>query len=277
MTTPHRDARPVPAPVPAADARAGMQLISRASAVLQALEGQLTGLSLGQIAGVTGLPRPTVQRLVDALCAEGFALVDPQQGGVRLGPLIARLAGSVRIDLVALARPYLERLAWKTQESAAMTTLQDGKVVVLAIVTPPARAIQLTASVGSHWPLHSSAEGKALLSGLPEDAIRAMLPPALEARTPRTTTSVLGLLAEIQEAAGHGVAVDEEGTATGISALAARLVDGTGRRYALSLLLPASRFNALAGELRSALLECRAAVLTAAGLPPMPSPEGFTE
>lgn len=249
-----------------------MQLISRASAVLQSLEGQSTGISLGQIAEATDLPRPTVQRIVDALCAEGFVLVDPLQGGVRLGPLIARLASSVRIDLVALARPYLERLAWKTQETVAMTVLQDGKVVVVAIVTPPARAIQLTASVGSQWPLHSSAEGKALLSGLPDDVIRTILPAQLEARTPQTVTSIPQLLTELRQAAVHGIAIDREGTAVGIIALAARLVDASGRRYTLSILLPATRFDTLADELRDELLECRRAVLAAAGLPPMPSP-----
>lgn len=244
-----------------------MQLISRATSVLRALEGQQAGLSLGQIASITGLPRPTVQRIVDALCAEGLANIDPFQGGVRLGPLIARLATSIRVDLVSLARPQLERLAWTTQESVAMTVLQDGKVVVIGVFTPPTQAIRLTASIGSTWPLHSSAEGKVLLAGLPTPAIRSMLHEPLEARTPRTVTSRDALLAELHEAATSGFAVDREGTAIGISALATRLIDTAGTRYAISILLPTSRFEARFGELRDQLIACRVAIAAAAGLP----------
>ncbi|WP_424140130.1 IclR family transcriptional regulator [Roseomonas chloroacetimidivorans] len=248
-----------------AESRTGMQLISRAASVMKALEGQTAGLSLGQIARATGLPRPTVQRIVDALCVEGFVMVDATQGGVRLGPTITRLATSVRIDFVALARPHLERLAATTQESTAMTVLQDGKVVVLAIVTPPMQAVRLTANVGTTWPLHSSADGKALLSGLPEATIRTLLPDPLEARTPHTVTDRRVLLAEL-EAATSGILMDREGTSLGISALAARLVDASGTRYAISILLPTSRFEAHCARLREELAQCRAAILKAAGL-----------
>ncbi|TPG58668.1 IclR family transcriptional regulator [Roseomonas nepalensis] len=148
-----------------------------------------------------------------------------------------------------------------------MTVLQEGKVVVIAVFTPPTQAIRLTASIGSTWPLHSSAEGKVLLAGLPLPSIRALLHEPLEARTSRTVTAPDALLAEIQEAAGSGFAVDQEGTAMGISALAARLIDAAGTRYALSILLPTSRFEARFGELREQLLGCRAAIAASAGLP----------
>jgi DNA-binding IclR family transcriptional regulator len=265
MTTLNRKGPPAPAAI--TETRTGMQLISRAAAVLRALEGQPAGISLGQIAKATGLPRPTVQRIVDALCVESMVMVDPLQGGVRLGPLLARLATSIRIDLVGLARPHLEQLAWTARESVAMTVLQDGKVVVIAIVTPPTQAVRLTASIGSTWPLHSSAEGKALLSGLPEPAIRAMLPQPLEARTPNTITDVKVLIAELTGAAPSGILTDHEGTAIGISSVAARLVDASGTRYAISILLPTSRFEANLTTLREELSRCRDAILKAAGLP----------
>jgi hypothetical protein len=55
--------------------RGRMQLISRAAAVLRALEAQSGYASLGQIANSCGLPRPTVQRIVDALAAEQSASI----------------------------------------------------------------------------------------------------------------------------------------------------------------------------------------------------------
>ncbi|KHN91196.1 hypothetical protein BSK71_04695 [Pectobacterium actinidiae] len=61
----------------------GIQVISRAAAILREVCESPDGLSLGQLAALTGLARSTVQRIVDALESEhlvqagakGFALV----------------------------------------------------------------------------------------------------------------------------------------------------------------------------------------------------------
>jgi len=268
MTKPPRRGPAGHAAEAAPETRAGMQLVSRIAAVLRALEGQSAGLSLGQIAGATGLPRPTVQRLVDALLVEGLAMADPLQGGVRLGPLIARLATSVRTDLVVLARPHLERLCGTTRETVAMTVLQDGKVVVLAFLPPSGQEIRLMASVGAIWTLHSTADGKALLAGLPEATQRALLTPPLVQKTPSTVTDPDTLLAQLHEVERTGFAVDLGGTTPGISAIATRIEDASGTRYAVSILTGAAQFPALREGLQEALGACRKGILAAAGLRP---------
>ena len=48
----------------------GIQVIARAAAILRAVGRQ--GMSLGALARDTGLPRSTVQRIVDALATEHF-------------------------------------------------------------------------------------------------------------------------------------------------------------------------------------------------------------
>lgn len=256
-----------------------MQLVSRIAAVLRALEvgalegrareGRAPGLSLGQIAAATGLPRPTVQRLVDALLVEGMVAADPLLGGVRLGPLIARLATSVSTDLVVLARPHLERLCAETRETVAMTVLQDGKVVVLAFLPPAGQEIRLASSVGAIWTLHSTADGKALLAGLPEATQRALLTPPLRRKTPNTETDPDALLAQLREVERTGFAVDLDGTTSGISAIAMRIEDRAGTRYALSVLTGAAGFPASRARLEAALGHCRDAILAAAGLSPV--------
>ncbi|MDO9710417.1 IclR family transcriptional regulator [Paracraurococcus lichenis] len=244
----------------------GMQLIARAAAILRALEGQGAGLSLGQIAKATGLPRPTVQRIADALKAEGLAAVDPVHGGLRLGPVLARLGASVRSDLASFARPGLERLAWSVRETVALTVLQDAKAVVLALIHAPGRDIVLSSQVGAAWSIHCTAEGKALLAGLPEARLRQLLPDPLPRRTARTETRLPVLLAEIAEVARSGIARDQEGTADGICALAAGIADLAGLRYAISVIVPAARFATAEPMLRDALLGCRDAITAATGV-----------
>ncbi|MGC1305186.1 MAG: helix-turn-helix domain-containing protein, partial [Caulobacteraceae bacterium] len=69
------------------EANAGKQVIARAAAVLRTLENRDRGLTQAQIACDTGLPRTTVQRLVQAL--EAQQLVSSTADGVRLGPALA--------------------------------------------------------------------------------------------------------------------------------------------------------------------------------------------
>ena len=115
--------------------RGRMQLISRAAAVLRALETQSGYASLGQIANASGLPRPTVQRIVDALAAEQFVSVDPQRG-VRLGPELTRIARAAYVDLAAIVQPHIDNLARETGETAAVTVLRDHAAVYIAQAVP---------------------------------------------------------------------------------------------------------------------------------------------
>lgn len=265
-------------PGEAETARAGMQLISRAAAVLRALEGQSTGRSLGQIAAATGLPRPTVQRIVDALRVERFVAEDPVRGGVRLGPAIARMAASVRTDLTAHVRPLLDALAREAQETAALTVLRDGKAVLLAQGSPLDREIMLRSQIGTGLPLHSTANGKALLLRLPADERPGLLGgagAALPRRTARTHTSAAAVLAELEAVErGDGVAIDIEETHEGICAAGIGVIDAMGTPYSVAVIVPASRFQANLGRLRAALLDCRAALEESAGLAPTPRPRG---
>ena len=78
---------------PSSPREAGIQSIARAAAVLRALERSPSGMSLGEIAAALDLPRSTIQRIVDALKDEGFLIRASPRGGVRLGPMLLRLAG----------------------------------------------------------------------------------------------------------------------------------------------------------------------------------------
>src|SRR5262245_13661452 len=78
-----------------------IQVIARAGAILRALENEASGLSLGQIAQRVALARSTVQRIVAALAAEKLVIAASPLGRVRLGPVILRLAASVRSDFAA--------------------------------------------------------------------------------------------------------------------------------------------------------------------------------
>jgi DNA-binding IclR family transcriptional regulator len=73
--------------------RSSIQVVSRAARILECLENEPKGLSLGAIASCSALPRSTVQRLVDALAFEH--LLEVTATGVRLGPALRQCQASL--------------------------------------------------------------------------------------------------------------------------------------------------------------------------------------
>ena len=96
----------------------GMQVITRAAAILGALAEPDGGRSLAQLAAQTGLPKTTVHRICTALEQVGYVQHRRRAGGRReLGPSLLRLACSGRRDLAALLQPSLERLSVDLNET----------------------------------------------------------------------------------------------------------------------------------------------------------------
>ena len=87
------------------DSDKGIQVISRASAILREVVANSDGMSLGQLATATGLARSTVQRIVDALEIE--CLVQAGAGGVRPGWGLRRLGDLAGPSIASQLRPQL--------------------------------------------------------------------------------------------------------------------------------------------------------------------------
>ncbi len=244
--------------------RGRMQLISRAAAVLRALESQSGYASLGQIANSCGLPRPTVQRIVDALAAEQFVSIDPQRG-VRLGPELTRIARAAYVDLAAIVQPHIDDLTRETGETAAVTVLRDRAAVYIAQAVPD-RTIVLASRVGAPIPLHSTANGKALLAGLAESLVRSLVGGELPRSTRSTITSLKELLAELADVERQGFAYDEEEQTEGVCAIAVPFRDVTGTTCSLSVVVPSPRFKTNLSRFRAALTRCRDEIELATGM-----------
>jgi DNA-binding Lrp family transcriptional regulator len=150
-------------PARQAKAKQGVQVISRAANVLRALEGEKQGLSLAQIAQRVGLARSTVQRIVDALSEEHFLIAATPTSGVRLGPALTRLAESARVEFDDITRPLLIELSQSVGETVDLSVLKNQGAVFTDQVQG-AHRLRAVSHVGETFPLHCTANGKALLS-----------------------------------------------------------------------------------------------------------------
>jgi DNA-binding IclR family transcriptional regulator len=240
----------------------GIQVISRAAAIMRALENQADGLSLGEIALKVGLARSTVQRIVGALSSEGFLIAASPKGRVRLGPGLVTLARTVDIATDRLVRPILVALAGKCGETVDLSVLEGKWAIFIDQVMGSQRLVAVSA-IGERFPLHCTANGKALLACMPAETRERILRDQLPGLTPRTVTERSQLEADLKAFDETQLAWDLEEHAEGICAVGTAFIDPLGRGFAISIPVPAKRFSERKRELGEMLLDARAKCLTA--------------
>ena len=237
-----------------------VQVIARAASVLRALEGEKAGLSLAQIAQRVTLARSTVQRIVDALRTEQFVIAATPTSGVRLGPALIRLAASAGVDFDRITRPIMAKLSQKIGETVDLSVLKGSSAVFIDQIQG-AHRLRAVSAVGDTFPLHCTANGKALLSVMSEQNLQRFLRNPLPRMTSATVTKTAELRAAIDACAKSGVAFDIEEHTEGICAVGTAFLDPLGRSMALSVPVPTTRFNKMKGDLVRELLIARASIL----------------
>lgn len=243
-----------------------IQVITRAVNVLRALEGEPDGLSLGQIALRVGLARSTVQRIVDALRTEQFVIAASPTAGVRLGPALIRLAASASVEFDQITRPIMSELSQAVGETVDLSVLK-GSVAIFTDQVQGVHRLRAVSAIGETFPLHCTANGKAILSVLTDDKVARLLRSPMPKLTSNTITKPAELLKQIETCRRTGIALDEEEHTEGISAVGTGFLDPIGRAIALSIPVPTTRFRKVHEKLATQLLAARTRVLEALGEP----------
>ena len=220
--------------------RTGVQSIARAGSVLRALAAQPQGIGLAELAGAVELPKSTVHRLVGALTSEDLASTGAD-GKIVLGGALARLGAAGSRPLQDELDPILRRLREEVEETVDLAVADLGAMRFVAQL-PASHRLRAVSAVGARFPLHCTANGKALLAALPPDRLRGLLPARLPRSTPHTIVSRATLLAELDRVRADGIAYDREEHTEGISAVGAAVLDATGPVAAISIPVPTARF-----------------------------------
>ncbi|HZG05327.1 MAG TPA: IclR family transcriptional regulator [Streptomyces sp.] len=247
---------------PAAPSTGGVQSLERAFDLLERMADAGGEVGLSELAGSSGLPLPTIHRLVRTLVACGYVR---QQANRRyaLGPRLIRLGESASRLLGAWARPHLARLAEETGETANMALL-DGDEVVYVAQAPSRHSVRMFTEVGRRVLPHSTGVGKALLAHLPDGEVRALLArTGMPAVTERTITSPEVFLAALEQVRESGYAVDDNEQEVGVRCIAVP-VPGAPTAAAISVSGPAGRVTDAARDRFVPLLQETARDLSAA-------------
>ncbi len=210
------------------------QSLTRAIALLRAMEHFPRGVTTAELARVTELAPATAGRLLATLEDSGF--VEREAGRWTIGGELARIAQ--RADpqrvLAGKARPVLAELAAAAKESAMLAVPRAGpRVLVIAQVDGP-RLLGLTNWIGRQIDLHASAAGKLLLAELDDRAATAWIRRERPRRlTPRTLTTRAGLLRELARVRAQGWAEIDGESEVGLASVAVPVRDADGSLVAM--------------------------------------------
>jgi DNA-binding IclR family transcriptional regulator len=200
----------------------GSRTLARGLSLLNALGEHPDGATVSGLAESTGLDRAVLYRLLDTLTGEGFVTRDPETRKYRLGLSMLELGvrAAQGLEVRRLAGPPLRALSEDTNETACLAVRDREDLVVVEVIEPGDRFVQVNYRIGFRHPLGTSAHGKALLAFLPEGA-----------RNP-----------DLQPVRQRGVAYTRDELEPGASGVAAPVFDHTGRAVAaVGIVAPTAR------------------------------------
>ncbi|MFO1079934.1 MAG: helix-turn-helix domain-containing protein [Reyranellaceae bacterium] len=150
--------------------------VRRSFAVLEALSRRRTS-TLSLLVEETGLPRPTVVRLLQTLAALGYAQRVSRQHGYRLTDRVLGLAGSIRFvdHLVDVAIPHMSRFTADHGWPLYLATLSFGAITIRHSTAPESPMAFEAAALNSQRSILTSALGRVWLAFCSDDERRSIL------------------------------------------------------------------------------------------------------
>ncbi|GII59579.1 IclR family transcriptional regulator [Planotetraspora thailandica] len=206
-----------------------IEALARGLDVIKAFQPGRPVLSLTEVATATGLARPTARRILLTLEELGYAR--GERGGFALTPRVLELGVAYvhSTGLWEVARPHMEALVERTNESSSIAQLDGSDIVYVARVAVP-KIVTLSVTIGTRFPALQTSLGKVLLAGLtPEEAGRTLAEPSRSGIPARRQPTPEERDAELREVRAKGWALTDEELALGIRSVAAPLRDGSGR------------------------------------------------
>lgn len=186
--------------------------ILRALQILECFMDDDTEWTLKALVDELDLPRTTVFRQVSTLAERQYLVQDPIRKSYRIGPRLLQLAGAVvnRSDLRRIARPELERLGERVQETVNLSMLLDHDVFYLD-KEETHRSIVCNTRIGTRVPAYATSSGKIMLAFQDDMFIEQYCHWMIEHAQPFTKNTIIvpeQLRAQLMEARLNGYAVD---------------------------------------------------------------------
>ncbi len=202
-------------------------------------------VSLARMSKDTGVNKATALRYLSVLESKG--VVERRPTGWSLGLALFELGSKVpvRALVVERVRPIIERLARESGESANLACLAGDSAIYLDRAEASNRSLRMRVAPGDRLPLYCTGVGKAILSQLSEERMRAILGSLPLAKINEATlTEPEDIIREARRARELGYGVDREEYELGLTCIAVPIhLPGSDFAGAISVSGPSARMR----------------------------------
>lgn len=205
--------------------------VDRAVTLLRLLQDGAGAHGVSELSRKAGLHKSTVHDILHTLCHHRLVEQDPVTKRFRLAAGLLEFGAHVRerLDLRRVARPHLGDLARLTGETVFLGTFDGDRVMIVDKEESP-HDLKITSPVGRRIPSCAGAFGKVFLAAMPPaERDRFLKRRPLRAFTARSVTDPAAYARDLARVRHDGFALDDEEYLDGVRAVAAPIVDATGR------------------------------------------------
>ena len=205
----------------------GVPILERAVALLEFLGQCPSGVALSEMARALKIPKNTIYRMLNTLCAHGYVERKEAELTYRLTRKLATLVYTSAQDkgLLESALGPMRELRDRGKETVVISIL-DGREGIVLEQVPGLHPFRFVCDPGTRQALHASASTKAILAFLGADRQAEILDgltyPAL---TEHTITSRRAFCAELAVTRERGYGVDRAEALHGVHCVAAPVLD----------------------------------------------------
>jgi len=223
-----------------------MRSLRRALLILSSFSADELELSVSEISYRTGIPKPTVHRIITPLVEFGFLYKNSKRGKYLIGPSLLSL-GSLylrKVNITKAADSVIKMLNELTGETITVTILDKGNILVV-MKEESKHELRIASSIGSSRPAYATASGKALLSELTDEEIDTLFhEERLEPITQKTIKTKTELKRELENINKSGISLDSEGGYEGVEGIGSVIRDANGKAVAaMSIAVPVFRIH----------------------------------
>jgi IclR family pca regulon transcriptional regulator len=236
-----------------------VEALAKGLRILSLFNEQRPSWRVSDLATVSGLPMPTVYRVVMTLASEGY-LDHLPSGDYRPGvrTLTLGTAALRSLDFVDIATPKLTELGQRTEETVNLAVLTGDRLLYLVRLRN-ADLVTANIQVGSTLPAVHTSIGKLLLAYLDESDLESRITESSFSANsgPNAKVSLDELRAELHTIRDQGWAMQDEELAYGLRSVAAPITGPGGHVVAgVNLAVPAQDWSTqrMIRELKPAVL-----------------------
>jgi DNA-binding IclR family transcriptional regulator len=210
-----------------------LKVVAKTFRVIETLSQAESGVPLSELARRVEQPKATVFRILFTLKQLGYVEQDPSNETYKLSPERNwQMQNEVRETLKAIARPHMERILARFEQTVCLGMLDQNQVLYIEILEG-LRSIRMAATVNAYAPVHSTSLGKSILAFLEVSEAEGILRrKSVTKLTAKTITSIGLLKRHLALVRRKGYAVDNEETERGARCVGAPIYNSQVRPFA---------------------------------------------